>query len=414
MKETLPAKASVSQTPAAPAGATRHRFSVRFYRRMRLKGVYPAVVWARTLEGKPGGHRPVALRAVVPGALVTPAEQSLNLGDPRAAATFYVTPLARGRLPDARIEIHHQGSVLQTIRLPMRATTQRLTWVLAFLTLGLPAFFLYTTVYHRMKGMVPQTFVIRPIPPPAGANPAQPNDQRKEDLPPPPVNPAPGQPPTAQAPSLDGLVRSLIGLVDGTGSGQQKNDSMEPKDEDRPEPGKADEKKDREPRKEAELAPTPRKAPAEEKQDRPAGGGLPPEKGRGRDAKKPPPEGGGPIPNDAAARPDAEPQAMAQTGPRDRNAYERPGQPGELLERAIRDQIPEVPDAWQEHFPWLPPLARLVARGAGVVYEFACALAVDHLSFWVGVVFLALTIGSLVTHRSVRGKRSGKPIVLSA
>jgi hypothetical protein len=401
----MPATARPPQaTAAVPAAGTKYRFQVKFYRRMRLNHVYPVVVSAKSLGGGIGAGTPVLLRAVVPGALVTPAELSLDAADPKAAATFYVTPLARGWLPDARIEVHSHGNVLQTLRLSMKATSQRLTWFLAFLTLAIPAFLLHATVYHKMEGNVPRTSSI-----PAGLGGAEPIDgpapkEPKKDEPP-PANPAPGQPPTTRGPAEGALLRGLIALIDLGGAGDVQKDTKDPKKEEKPAPDKAaDEKKEPEAKekpeakpevkKEGEPAPGPQKkaAPQRKKADRPPGA-VP--KGGG---------GGGFM--EAALQ---EAPRRAQTT----RTVEFPGTPGELLERQIREHIPDVPESWREQYTWLPPLTRNAASYLGQLYDLACALAQDKLSFWVGIVFLALTLWSCMTHRSVRGRRSGAPIVLS-
>src|SRR5207253_1356997 len=124
--------------------------------RMKLQRVYPAVVEARPVGGgqRNGAGAPVLLRPIIPGALVVPAELTLDTAQAGARATFYVTPLAKGRLPGARLEVRRQDALVQEIRLPMRATTQRLTWLLALLTVLLPVVLLNVTRYHKLQGTV--------------------------------------------------------------------------------------------------------------------------------------------------------------------------------------------------------------------------------------------------------------------
>src|SRR5208283_3795880 len=49
--------------------------------------------------------------------------------------TFSVTPLARGKLKDARVQILHGGRILEEVWTPMKGTRQRRTWILLLLTL---------------------------------------------------------------------------------------------------------------------------------------------------------------------------------------------------------------------------------------------------------------------------------------
>jgi hypothetical protein len=68
------------------------------------------------------------------GAQVVPAEQTLEPGGD-GRVTFNVTPIARGWLRGERLEVLQGGRKVQEIRLPCKATTQRLTWLLLFLTI---------------------------------------------------------------------------------------------------------------------------------------------------------------------------------------------------------------------------------------------------------------------------------------
>jgi hypothetical protein len=98
---------------------------------MRPNRVYPVVVSWR------GGARaaaPVTVRLVMAGAQVVPAEQILEPGGD-GRVTFYVTPISRGWLRGERLEVLQDGRKVQEIRLPCKATTQRLTWLLLLLTI---------------------------------------------------------------------------------------------------------------------------------------------------------------------------------------------------------------------------------------------------------------------------------------
>jgi hypothetical protein len=98
---------------------------------MRPNRVYPVVVSWR------GGARaaaPVTVRLLMAGAQVVPAEQILEPGGD-GRVTFYVTPIARGWMRGERLEVLQDGRKVQEIRLPCKATTQRLTWLLLLLTI---------------------------------------------------------------------------------------------------------------------------------------------------------------------------------------------------------------------------------------------------------------------------------------
>jgi hypothetical protein len=92
---------------------------------------------------------------------------------------------------------------------------------------------------------------------------------------------------------------------------------------------------------------------------------------------------------------------------------ERPGNPAELLQRAIVNNVPEVSPDLHAKVPWLPEkITEPIAEKLGEWYHYACIMASDNLSFWVGVFLLALTLISWVTHRSLRGRRRGAPVTL--
>lgn len=115
------------------------QLKVRFYCSMRPQRVYPLIVQVQAPQGsQAAASAPVVLRPVIPGAMVTPSEQKVDVSVPGTSATFHVTPLACGRLPDARVEIHHQGQTPEQVRLRMKAKTQRRTWILLALTVLLP------------------------------------------------------------------------------------------------------------------------------------------------------------------------------------------------------------------------------------------------------------------------------------
>src|SRR5206468_8734537 len=101
---------------------------LRYHTVMKPERVYELTVEVPK-SGKPAEAAVVVLRPVVPGAQVVPAEQRLDPSEPGNRAVFHVTPLARGRLPKARVEVYAPGQPPQSVVLPMRAATQRLSWL---------------------------------------------------------------------------------------------------------------------------------------------------------------------------------------------------------------------------------------------------------------------------------------------
>lgn len=111
----------------------------RFSRQMKPQRVYPLVVkLRRNKKPEEGPLGTLHLRPVIPGAIVTPTDYTLDLDHPETKPPFYITPLARGWLRNARLEIFQQGRLIGTIALPMKAVRQTLTWFLLFLTIAIP------------------------------------------------------------------------------------------------------------------------------------------------------------------------------------------------------------------------------------------------------------------------------------
>lgn len=113
---------------------------------MKLQRVYPVVVRWRKGTAPTAGQK-ITVRLLMAGAQILPTEQVLDAGKPDAAATFYVTPLARGWLRAQRLEIIHDGRKVQEVPLASKATTHRLTWCMLLLTFLLP-WFINTYVKH--------------------------------------------------------------------------------------------------------------------------------------------------------------------------------------------------------------------------------------------------------------------------
>jgi hypothetical protein len=395
MKEAIP----VARSPAAPAtAATQRRFQVRYYRRMRPQRVYPLVVEAVGQSGGRAGGATVLVRPVIPGALVTPPEAELDVSQARPQAVFHVAPLARGKLPQARVEIRGHGQLLQAINLPVTAATQCLTWWLAALTVLVPAFLLTVTRYHPLKGTVPREPTVRPD--------GEGNVERPQPGPA-PKEPRKGPPaPNGEAPPMtrgngDAVLRTLIGLVQE--GGKQKEDEQPAK-----KPDEKDTKK--EPPRETAPGDAAKKPegkdaekPGEPTQAAPkqGGAGMPPRRGGGGGMMG---KGGMPKGRDAVAA--AEPEGQRTI------LEERGGSPGEVLAREIRLNVPDVPEEFRKANGWCPAVTANVASALGYLYDLAVALQQDNFSFWVGVVLLGLTLMSLVSHRSVRGRRTGPPVTL--
>src|SRR5207253_10883922 len=79
----------------------------------------------------------VVVRPVIAGAQVTPAEQRFEVA-PGNQITFHVTPLGRGRLPRARLEVFAPGQAPESIPLTMKVKTQRLAILLLLLAWLIP------------------------------------------------------------------------------------------------------------------------------------------------------------------------------------------------------------------------------------------------------------------------------------
>jgi hypothetical protein len=145
------AKTGSSSKPAKKATASRPgdlgpQLQIRYWKVMKPQRVYALVVTVPA-RGKKGGEAEeepargglVVVRPVIPGAQVVPAEQRYEVA-PGNQITFQVTPLARGRLPRARLEVFAPGQPPEIIPLPMKAKTHRLALVLLFLAWAIPTF----------------------------------------------------------------------------------------------------------------------------------------------------------------------------------------------------------------------------------------------------------------------------------
>jgi hypothetical protein len=131
---------------------------VRYYHKMKLQKVYPLRVEWQPAPRSAGQQTPptVVVQPVIPGALVAPARLTLDAA-PDTEAVFYVTPLARGRMPEARVEATPPKGETVEIDLPMKSVTQRLTKWLLLLTFLVPALMLYFLKYEKLEGKVSVT-----------------------------------------------------------------------------------------------------------------------------------------------------------------------------------------------------------------------------------------------------------------
>jgi hypothetical protein len=126
---------------------------------MKPQRVYPLTVEVPRGSGgrllPAGSGEAVVVRPLIPGAVVVPAEQRLDVARPGSQVTFSVTPLAKGRLPNPRVEVLQHGRVVQEIGLRMKGVTQRMTWWLLALTLLVPSLLLYYGRYYPVTGTIP-------------------------------------------------------------------------------------------------------------------------------------------------------------------------------------------------------------------------------------------------------------------
>jgi hypothetical protein len=110
---------------------------------------YPLRVEWQTVDGRRPTRSttpPVVVRPFIPGALVTPAEQTL---DPSATDTsFSVTPLALGTMRDARVDLIPAHGAQTAVTLPLKLLSQRLTKFLLLLTFLVPVLLLCVKYMH--------------------------------------------------------------------------------------------------------------------------------------------------------------------------------------------------------------------------------------------------------------------------
>lgn len=117
----------------------------RYYSTMKHQRVYPLDVEVYNAKQKTNAGV-VVVRPIIPGAQVSPTEQRLDASKVGNTASFNVTPLAKGKLGKAHVEVHAPGRKVQTLPLGMRAGTQCWSWTLLACAFLIPAFLHAITV----------------------------------------------------------------------------------------------------------------------------------------------------------------------------------------------------------------------------------------------------------------------------
>jgi hypothetical protein len=130
----------------------------------------------------------VIARPIIPGAHVQPPELELGPKASNNKITFSVTPLAAGRLSGSRLQIVHQGRVLEEVKTPMRGVRPGRVLMWAGLTL-LAVAYLFGVLgpLPDLSSAPPAKPAEKPAPaPPAGENMAgaNPMPDEKPELPP--------------------------------------------------------------------------------------------------------------------------------------------------------------------------------------------------------------------------------------
>lgn len=139
MAATAPSRARPAAKPASRRAESESARDAgpllyfRYHTTMKPQRVYKLLVQVPGRRGQDEDDVPgslVVVRPVVPGALVQPTEQRFEIA-PGNEIFFNVTPLARGRLGQARLEFFAPGQAPERIPLSMTARTQK--WALVFL-----------------------------------------------------------------------------------------------------------------------------------------------------------------------------------------------------------------------------------------------------------------------------------------
>ncbi len=131
-----------SALPVGVPGASltpKFQVRVRYKKRMSVQSVYRMVVELRAAEkgaaSSISSGDSVIARPIIPGAHVQPQEQELGPKASNNKVVFAVTPLAAGRLAGARIQLLHNGRVMDEVKTPMRGVRPGRVVLWAALTL---------------------------------------------------------------------------------------------------------------------------------------------------------------------------------------------------------------------------------------------------------------------------------------
>lgn len=359
MSPVAPSKNPPKRSATFIGGPT-SRLRVSFYRRVKPQRVYPLTVQP-TVQGKPQQGAPVVVRPIVPGAQVSPTECTLDLAKSDARATFQVMPVARGGLRDARVEVLSGGKVVETIKLPMYATTQRFTWLLFALMFLIPAFILYVTKYHPIKDTPPGSRVVRSTDAAPTEMPALAGEEARGG-----ARPAGGReaPPGGAAPG-----GGRPGGPPGAGGPPAGGGRQRPPGEGGAAPGAG---------------------------GPPGGGGGPPGGGGGG---RPPGGGGGPGAAVVPGLPGSEEEPAGPTQTR--------------LEREINSIFPDVPDEVAKKLPWEGGVTKNAAYYVSQGYDLAKVMVDDYLAFWIGFLLLLAMVFSWFVHRPIGARRRGGTLNLT-
>jgi hypothetical protein len=149
-------------------GKVRRQPVVRYYQRMLRGRLYSLDVRLNDESGRgdgsgaSGSH--VLVRPVIPGAQVSPPSAELSTA-PGSTVRFWVQPMCRGRLRDARVEFRSGSQMAGHVPLRMRVATRRLTWFCLLLAIVLPCVLYYFKAINPIepKGLISEA---RRVPPP--------------------------------------------------------------------------------------------------------------------------------------------------------------------------------------------------------------------------------------------------------
>lgn len=138
-----PHESNAADTPAGTRRPTERRATVRYANRMNPRRTFPLRVILSPHEGVSqalGGEEGllVEIEPVLPGCTCYPPRDRLRVRDGEASVTFWVVPQVLGRVEAARVVVRQDGEVLTEVSLDVCVVEQRLTWLMAALSLVLP------------------------------------------------------------------------------------------------------------------------------------------------------------------------------------------------------------------------------------------------------------------------------------